>query len=231
VLLDVSSPASEAGLLLLRSNVMNASRLLAAVLILATAGFYVCSLAGQPEARKSETKAGRRVIPLSSMYTTIYQHEGGLKLLSDNPKNDHAKVVTAMISECGPGASNLFLVYAEDIKEAIAATKSVLFQRRSADKPASGADGEWKPRAIWLVAYLGVFSSEPPGWIVDPVVHEGNTVRVPYWAQEDVSGRNAHPHFLWVPLGKVEPGKYELQLYDARRKEVTLFRRVVVPAK
>ena len=41
---------------------------------------------------------------------------------------------------------------------------------------------------------------------------------------------DAHSYYFWIPLGKLEPGVYNVGMYDSGLKAVTFMRRVVVPS-
>jgi hypothetical protein len=81
----------------------------------------------------------------------------------------------------------------------------------------------------WLVAYLGCGHSRPPNWVVDRATVDGNTVRLTYrkpqakWETGDVVR-----YYYWVPIGVLDDGAYNLELYDADLKIVTLMRRAEV---
>jgi hypothetical protein len=119
------------------------------------------------------------------------------------------------------GASNVFLVDAKSLDDAMKATALVLIG------PRSPAQVRVQTGSHWLVVYLGTTSSTPPRWIVDGVTIEGNRIRFTYHqSQARMHTGDMHPYLYWIPVGQLQPGKYRLELYDG--EDVTLMRRVEV---
>ena len=170
-------------------------------------------------------------VPLTEILTTSGQE--GLRDVSKefSAKGIHAvqnkatKNLLDSILNAGPcGASSVFLVSASDVNEAIQASANVLAGSHSTDLPTPTKDP-----GHWMVAYLGVGPGSPPRWTVESVNVSRSIVRLSY--REPPAGirtSNMLSYYYWAPLGKLEPGTYQVELYDADEKAVTLMRRVVV---
>ena len=79
-----------------------------------------------------------------------------------------------------------------------------------------------------MVVYFGV-ADVADTFIVKSAEKKGRAFRVAYeFDQSEVSLKARHQHFAWVPLGRLQPGVYTLELFDAKAMEVTLMRRVTV---
>ncbi|MCI0378339.1 MAG: hypothetical protein L0215_12090 [Gemmataceae bacterium] len=124
------------------------------------------------------------------------------------------------------GASNVFLVRANNIESALRATFFVSHAGQSADTIAT-PDDDKKHEGVWLVAYLGVQGSDPPGWLIHSVEQRGNTIRFSYLKRVALT-RDIHCYYFWVSIGELNPGDYVLELFDAEKKCSTLTRLVHV---
>jgi hypothetical protein len=174
-------------------------------------------------------------IPLAKIVATSRQ-DGLLhvhEVLQDDQENKSTLGYYRKIVERSPGASSVFLVDAESLPDAINASASVFVGARSA----ATAVPVSKQKAVrgnqWLVAYLGTAHSDPIRWIVKGASIDKSRIRLTYQEPESFIGTaDSYPYFYWVPLGKLEHGTYQVELYDADEKVVTLMRRVVVePSK
>jgi hypothetical protein len=170
-------------------------------------------------------------IPLASIFSTNGQE--GLLSLRNGAADPCEFDMAAIRREVGSGSSNIFLANAGDIVQAVNATREAFLGGRSAEVPVlPELAGGPKPTSFWMVAFLGVTGSEPPAWVVRSAERKGKVIRLS--VQRPAGGgetKDSHLYFVWVPLGKMEPGKYTLELFDAKKKEVTLKRRVAVGAK
>jgi hypothetical protein len=129
------------------------------------------------------------------------------------------------------GSSNVFLVDAIKFRDALGASANVLFGSRSADTPAAQDKPKPERGSHWLVAYLGSGPSNPVWWVVESVsVEKGKVTLNCRKTKPRPATRDVRKYFFWIPLGKLDPGIYELQLVDADNAAVTLMRRVNVPA-
>jgi hypothetical protein len=160
-----------------------------------------------------------RKIPLESIFTTSKQ-EGLLEPPDLEP---------FYRGTCILGASNIFLVRAGSIKQALEGTRRVLAGGGSATRVPSSSQIEFHPSAVWLVAYFGVTGSNPKAWLVVSVELHDKTIRVNFsepvrqFRTEDTLSYTA-----WAPLGELRPGTYTLELFDVGKKEVVLMRRAEV---
>jgi hypothetical protein len=125
------------------------------------------------------------------------------------------------------GVSNVFLVRCRDLSTAMTTTGQVLTRGNSLVKPISSSKDS-KSDEVWMVAYLGL-DAQGSVYRVESVAVSGRTIRASYrYRHPAVSNSGLQPYFYWVPLGRVAPGTYRLELYDADQEEVTLMRRVRV---
>jgi hypothetical protein len=178
-------------------------------------------------------------VPLTKVLTTSRQQ--GMRHVKEEFATkgadavENAKTIKrlAVILNSSGGASNVFLVNAENIADAIQAGSNVMVSSHSARTPASLNGSHAGKGSYWLVANLGVGAGSPDRWVVDGITVSGNTVRFSY--REPKAGirtLDMLSYYYWAPLGKLEPGTYQVELYDADEKAVTLIRRVVVePSK
>lgn len=130
------------------------------------------------------------------------------------------------------GASNVFLVDATNLHDAVRASASIFAGARSASTPAPVNTGRAIRGSHWIVIYLGTSHSDPLRWTVDSAVVIGKKIRLTYREPQSFIGTaDSHPYYYWIPLGKLDPETYEVELFDADEKAVTLMRRVKVEAK
>jgi hypothetical protein len=103
---------------------------------------------------------------------------------------------------------------------------------RAVDEPVGpiNPDKEVKSDQFWLVAFLGTSGSSPPEWLVGSARLKGNEVRLVYRKKSSESA-DAFPYLVWVPLGKLKPGIYTVELFDEDKRRVTLLRRVTIGGK
>jgi hypothetical protein len=157
-------------------------------------------------------------IPLGSVYSGSRQkdlvHTGHLEpLFRDTPFR---------------GASNIFLVGGDDIKQAMLATRHVLLAGSSGRIIANPPDAP-QPKSVWMFAYFGIGPSEPPAVLIDSVKHGAKIVRLNFSLPERQSTTaDAVAYCYWAPLGEVPKGRYTLELYDINLKEVMLMRCVEI---
>jgi hypothetical protein len=171
-----------------------------------------------------------RDIPLAEI--TSNRHQEGLKHIgsgirfdgSKTVEEDYASAMNRLLGSTG-GASNVLLVDAGSINDAVKASSRVLAGLRAADKPTAPI----LSHNHWLVAYLGVSGSGPPKWVVDSVSVDGNTIRLTYRKIRNAGHTtDVAFYYYWVPIGALENGVYNLELYDSGLKSVTLMRRVEI---
>jgi hypothetical protein len=188
--------------------------------------FAVCTIATPSDLNSEKT------IPLSTVVTTGPQ--GELKAFQvEFPNEVERRKQFQQISAFSSGASNLFLVDATNSLDAFKATLSVLEGSHSAETPAPVNTAEPKRGNYWLVAYLGVGPSEPVWWVVESVTIKRNAIRVTFHqAKGNLVTRDVWRFYYWIPVGTLDPGKYQLEFYNVKEKAVTLSRRVTIePSK
>jgi hypothetical protein len=148
------------------------------------------------------------------------------------PNSDTSRGYFRRIQQVIHGASNVFLVEADNVHEAVRASSSVILSAQSVRIPVR-IDAEHAARDnYWLVAYIGAGPSEPTWWTIERVTAKGNTIRIAYRESPPAATtQDVHMYYYWIPIGRLESGVYKLELYDAARRLVTLMRRVEVEAK
>lgn len=158
----------------------------------------------------------------------------GVKPIGDS-KREHEASDTIRHALSTVGGPNLCLVAAENLEMAVWWTSKVF---------GGGMDtGHWyrsheaKSPDAWVFAYLGSTHSCPQEWEVRKVEVDGFTVRVVYGKTEDCRRVawvtcDSHPYFVWANLGKLPPGRYQLELVNADAdNEVVVARKVTVTEK
>ncbi|RIK82768.1 MAG: hypothetical protein DCC67_06790 [Planctomycetota bacterium] len=194
-----------------------------AIVALASAWMDQCNAQSSGESRAMGE------IPLSVVVTTSRQD--GLKyareaLAKDNP------YLRQILENARGGASNAFLVDATTVDDAVRASAGVFVALRAADTPAPVNVTKPIRGSHWLVAYLGSGPSTPTWWTIAGASVEGKTIRLTYRQSPPVPATSDVQHYYyWLPLGKLDPETYEVELFDADEKAVTLMRRVKVEAK
>jgi hypothetical protein len=128
-----------------------------------------------------------------------------------------------------PGASNAFLVDAPNESGAIEASRAVYFGGRSAETPVTVNQPNPKRGNYWLAVYLGIGPSGPTSFVIEKASIDGDTIRLTYSRPKpSAATADIHHYYYWVPLGKLQPAEYQIDLFDSGQKKVTLFRRVVL---
>lgn len=176
--------------------------------------------------------AAAELVPLADMLTTSGQE--GMQQVGetfqgvDDPANKSTNGYLHKIYEAS-GPSDVFLVDATTMHEAVSASASVFVGSRSASTPAPVNKQNPLRGNLWLVAYLGKSHSSPMRWVVDSATVTENKIRLAYREpQWNIGTSDSMPYLYWIPLGKIEPGIYEVELFDADEKAVILMRRVKV---
>lgn len=171
--------------------------------------------------------AAPKVIPLKSIYSTSRQ-EGLISVDQRTADQSLREEVQRLHKRAlGMGASNVFLARGNDIRSAASATQLAFSSIEPVNEPVGQ---ELKSDTLWLVAYLGVAGSNPPNWEIKSAEVDINRVRLVYTEEGSVDA-DAYAYFIWVPLGKLDPGTYTLELFDENQREVVLSRRVKVSRK
>jgi hypothetical protein len=193
----------------------------------------------KPGPAKAETKSVS--IPKEEVYTTSAEEGFKKRLRAEFYSKDDKPVFPysydlKMINQSsrGMGASNIFLVRAEEIAQAVNGTRLVFETGRSADEP-PGRDilqKKIKSDRIWLVVYLGAGWSTPSMFRFKSAAIQHQTVEFRYGAKNPmVVTSDTMQYFYWVPLPALKEGTYELKLIDTDKGRPVLVRYVDVPKK
>lgn len=176
-----------------------------------------------------ESKVQAKQVPLKSVHSTSDQE--GLQRVrrGEGSKGYQNQLEELYQRSIRMGASNVFLARGDDITAAVLAAWEVFTHGIPADKPVS-ADYPPKSEEMWLVAYLGVSGSSGPAWRVQSVEVSSTDIRLTY-THPGSGAQDLHPYYYWAPVGRLAPGTYKLQLFDADQKQVTLMRRIRVAGK
>jgi hypothetical protein len=180
-----------------------------------------------------DNEPGDRVVPPSRILTTGPQkgmrHVRNVFQQADNGQG--AELFLRQLHDVSNNSSDVFLVDATDVMDALSASLSVLIGAHSADTPASGDAACARQGSYWLVAYLGTGPSSPTWWTVDHVVVGKNRVVLSYRKSKPAPATDdVQFYYYWVPLGRLDNSHYEIQLFDGERRATTLMRRVDVKA-
>ncbi len=207
------------------SEVMCTQMLSTAALTLLLPLIFCCSISCAEEVVE---------IPLNEIVTTGPQNglQHGRDLFQQDESEHKRRSVEEylrQIQSIARGSSNVFLVDATNIFDAISASFSILVGTRSADTPAPVNTAEPIRGSHWLVAYLGSGPSSPSWWKVEETKIAGNTITFSYRKTlPSPATKDIHPYFYWIPLGNLSPGAYEIRLFDTHLQVTSLLRRVEV---
>lgn len=104
---------------------------------------------------------------------------------------------------------------ARDITSAIKATRKAFAGGRQTNVPVYPDDGfNEQHKDAWLVAYFGVAGGAPPAWLLTAIEKDKMTIRLCYHkAKREPETADIHQYCSWVPLGRLEPGVYTLELF------------------
>lgn len=135
------------------------------------------------------------------------------------------------------GASNVFLVRGHNILQAVGCSWYLLCGGAHASQPVDWQS--FNADKTWMVVYLGISHSSPPMWLAENVEVSGKQIRFTYkkWPppkskdERLVVTKDLHKYFYWIPLGKLEPGDYSVQLFDADKNHEILSRLITVSQK
>jgi hypothetical protein len=188
---------------------------------LALAAYSVAIHAAEPKIRLSEIVSTSTQRDLKHA-STAFRDDGVFE-------RSYGYQLQQIVLNSKSGASNLFLVPAANIDDAINASREVLLGGAVVSPPGTVNNPKPLRGGIWLVAYLGVGHSSPPAYVIKAVSVNGPRIRIAYHVPRPTTAtRDIHPYYCWVPLGKLSDGLYKLELYDTDLKEITLVRLVQV---
>jgi hypothetical protein len=197
-------------------------RLLAAVLLLS--GNAIAAPSASPQLADMLTTSGQEGM----------QRVGEVfRRPSDEKENKVTSGYLEQVYEASrQGASNVFLVDATNLHDAVRASASIFAGSRSANTAVPVNTGRRKRGSHWLVAYLGTAHSDPVRWIVKDATVTGKRIRLTYSEPQSLIGTaDSYPYYYWIPLGKLPTGTYEVELFNEDEKAVTLMRQVKVQSK
>lgn len=183
---------------------------------------------------QNENENVPRKIPLSQIFSTSQQKglQNVRSVFQQEVEGQAANAYFRQLFAGTNGSSNVFLVDAVTSSDALAATLRVISGSHSADKPPTVNKSDPIRGNYWLVAYLGTASSSPPRWTIETVSVETNRVIVRYRkAKPSFGTEDSQSYYYWIPLGKLAPQAYEIQLVNDEQSVVNLMRRVEVSAK
>jgi hypothetical protein len=172
-------------------------------------------------------KDSERTIPLESTYATTGQKN--VQTIRSDLEATYGKDLDKIYEKVSDTSlSHIFIVRGEDLNQAIKATRRAFTSSQRGDRVIESDDNSAAAQC-WVVAYLGSGSSTPPAWEVRWVKVKGQIVQLAVSEpKRKIASADWHTYLVWVPLGKLEPDTYSLELIDAEKMEVTLMRRVTV---
>ncbi|MCC6491687.1 MAG: hypothetical protein IT424_01555 [Pirellulales bacterium] len=189
------------------------------LLLACSVGIGIAAESASPEEKTART------IPLESVLTTSGQQ--GLKNVRDVFPEENGYLRQILEGRCG--ASTAFLVEAPSIIDAVSASAGVFVGSRNASTPATLNKPDPPRGTFALVAYLGSGGSEPTKWIVDKIEIGPHRIRLSYHAkQPGPETTDVHRYHYWALIDDLNPGYYNVELYDTAENAVTLMRRVEV---
>ncbi len=178
--------------------------------LLAALTFLALVLAAQLGAFQTEPTI---VMPLDTAYATFNQE--GLRRLDNSVDTDG---VLQVLSNNQESPQRIVLCVGNDIAAAVQASE-VSFARADEPVPAISAAAN---DTLWLAAYLGSDGSLPSAFRLQAIEVTGKNVRVAYERDESpLRSADLRAYLIWVPLGRVAPGEYTLELFDAVTEDVT----------
>jgi hypothetical protein len=207
-----------------RSEYMKLAMIVSAIAISAIGN----AMAAEPH---DEKKNEKRTIGLPDIVTTSPQK--GLQHVRDawakTNNKQSADAFLQQMQKVSIGGSNVYLVDATNLQDALSASLSTLIAPRSADTPAPVNTTNPNRGSLWLFAYLGSGPSNPTWWIIEKVELEKGKVILRYRpSKPSPATADVHPYYYWIPIGRLEPGSYELQLVNQDENSIRLMRRVDV---
>jgi hypothetical protein len=173
-----------------------------------------------------------REIPLKEIVSTVRQEGSkyigsGRRIVDGKEVEEDYASAMSELTRSRMGASNALIVDGNTIGDAIKATQLALAGFRPADRPVPSFNVETGNN--WLAVYLGCGHSEPRKWVVEGATVDGNTIRLAYRAPAaKVQTADVVFYYYWVPIGALDDGVYDLELFDNDLNAATLMRRVEV---
>ncbi len=181
------------------------------------------------------SESSERIVPLSSVVTTgpqkgmepannVFRQEDGKR---DNKA--YYNYIGKIEQNTHSGASNAFLIDATTVQDAVRASTRILLGSRAARTPAAVNTVHPIRGSHWLVAYLGTGPSDPTWWTVESIKVKDKTIRLAFRESPPTGAtRDGLLYYYWAPLGTLNPGTYDIELFDLDRTTISLMRKVEV---
>jgi 2-keto-3-deoxy-6-phosphogluconate aldolase len=122
------------------------------------------------------------------------------------------------------GATNVFVVRGADIEEAIEVTAMITLGLQCLDSQDTYRLSKKElAKNFWLVAYFGA-GTVPCPFQIDEVKKSNGKLSLTYSVPKQLfSTMMSNPHFVWIELGDLTPGRYSLELRqtDGHESSVT----------
>jgi hypothetical protein len=160
-------------------------------------------------------------VPLKGALATFRQV--GFGLVEGNESKEVHRKWKYLLERYQTGACNAHLVRAKDLATLLEQTHRADLHERSGE----GLSPIGRDQPVWLVAFLGLGDAGQPAWTVASVQKGAATVRISVNRGSTRAGK--HPHFAWVPLPDLPPGRYSVQLADAQTGKMKVSRRMRLP--
>ena len=193
--------------------------------------------AQEEKTKEDKPQATQVSIPKDQIYTTSAEPGFKKRLVAvfRRDKVDREKGVypysydLKVLENQGMGASNIFIVRGDEIKDAVSATRLVFARAVGADEPRKldANDQEITGKRYWLLVYLGMAGSDPPNWQFKSMSVSDRTIEFTYSKMMPrIRSTDVCQYFYWVPLPELRTGAYELRLFDSGKKRPSLIRYV-----
>jgi hypothetical protein len=209
-------------------------RTVVAIVLLAVVGAAACiqvpagkrALPEVPSSVGSDSVGGEsgESIPLKSIFATLpgrtvsaFPHEFWVR-------NKEYRQVEGV-----HGPSNLFLVEARDLDEAVAFTHGTFTHGLNIDGPVCLRAPD-PVRSVWLAVHFGSAQSVPTEWEITAVTVTDGIARVTVRRPSALDYTCDHAGYLaWVPLGVRKEKSLRLEVYDESNRETIMTRLVKLP--
>ncbi len=137
------------------------------------------------------------------------------------------RVLPERFNNVATGASDVFLVEATGLHEAVAASQEVLLGGRGVKTPVILKNFRERPKHYWCVVYLGIGPSTPVKWTLKTVSHSNDRVVVQYLsALPGPATEDRQPYLYWIPLGRLRQASMRLELQEQATGATDLMRLV-----
>jgi hypothetical protein len=208
----------------------------AAVLLAALAAVRCAAWLHADEEAKAEKNPKREVkeIPPEQIYALAGQQRLKYVLASKQIDEDGVEILKDLLGY-RTGASNVFLVRADNIEGALSATHHAFFSGHSVDRPVA-SHSKSRSKSYWLAVFLGHYHP-PLRWTVERAELHQDTIRLLYTSTRELKDLEeaieeatyiSLPCFYWIPVGTLEQKFYKLELHNTAVDRDVLSRHVLV---